>query len=446
MRPNRRDFCKLVAAAPLVASPLGRALAAAPKACDEFFILIHAAGGWDVTLWSDPRNERKGLIEPPSTDNTDIGALHHWKDAPLDGGTRTFEPVETRGMRLGPAIGGLYDLADRITIFNGLTMNTVSHPDGIAYSFTGRHLQGPRSSQASIDTVLASELGAGQTLPAVSVQFPSAFIDGLDRRAAPLVVDRIASISRSLSRSRLYDSDADRDAVTVLLSDEARQAASRSTLPGTMDGFAVQLANLRRMLTPEVQEIFDENKVRALHKELNFGSRNHASAFAAAAFAIEAMRRNLVRCVGFTAQGFDTHSAAHKNHALLLQDLFDLIALFIKQLDKTPHPTRTGRPLSAHTHILVLSDFCRTPMINVGGGRDHYPNNSALVISPKIKSGIVVGKSDAEQLLPAGKRKFADGERPISPPDLLTTFVSAFGVDVRRWFRDGEQMPELLTG
>src|SRR5205807_3385127 len=121
--------------------------AAAHARSDEFFVFVHAAGGWDVTLWADPRNERKGLIEPASTDNTEVGPLAHWKPVALDGDTETFEilePSDTK-LRLGPGIGALYDLRDRLTIINGLAMNTVSHPDGTVFSATGRHLAGGRA-------------------------------------------------------------------------------------------------------------------------------------------------------------------------------------------------------------------------------------------------------------------------------------------------------------
>ena len=60
--------------------------------------------------------------------------------------------------------------------------------------------------------------------------------------------------------------------------------------------------------------------------------------------------------------------------------------------DAAPHAHRDK--LSDHTHILVVSDFCRTPQINLAGGRDHYPNNSALVISPRFRRNFVFGKTD----------------------------------------------------
>jgi uncharacterized protein (DUF1501 family) len=92
----------------------------------------------------------------------------------------------------------------------------------------------------------------------------------------------------------------------------------------------------------------------------------------------------------------------------------------------------------------VVSDFCRTPQINLGMGRDHYPNNSALVVSPRFRANLVFGQTDRDQLLPQPVRRFTDGERAIAPPDLLATFLGAFGIDPRKYMRDGEVVRELL--
>ena len=54
-------------------------------------------------------------------------------------------------------------------------------------------------------------------------------------------------------------------------------------------------------------------------------------------------------------------------------------------------------------------------------------------------------QSDPEQILPVATRRFSDGERAMAPPDLLATFVSAFGVSPHKYFRDGEVVPELLA-
>jgi uncharacterized protein (DUF1501 family) len=451
LRPDRRSFLRAAAggaAAALASGPIPRALADAPSGESEFFVFVHASGGWDVTLWADPRNEKRGIVEPATSENTDVSQLHRWVDAPHDGDVKSFAFVRPPGSNItfGPGIGNLADLYDRLTVVNGLAMNTVSHPDGTAFSATGRHLNGSRAPASSVDTILASELGKTQLFPAVSVQFPSSYAGepGLDRRAVPLVVGQIGTISRSLVRGGQYDTEADRDAVTVLLSKEAQMIASRSTYPDVVQGVSLQYEGLRRMLGGNLQEVFTANRLKQEHPELDYKARFAGNAAVNAAFVVEALKRNVVRSVGFAMGGFDTHTNNYRFQAQTQQELFELMLALVRSLDKTPHPTRAGKKLSDHTHILVVSDFCRTPQINLAGGRDHYPNNSALVISPRFRGNHVVGKSDPDQVLPVATRRFVEAQRSIAPPDLLATFLSAFGVPPRRYMRDGEVVPELL--
>jgi hypothetical protein len=448
--PTRRTFLKLLSGG-LVAAMTGLpdvALADVTAAQQsEFFIFIIALGGWDVTLWADPRNEMKGIVHPASTTNTDTSQLKKWVDAPLAEGEKSFQLVRPKNSNLvfGPGIGELADMPDRITVINGLAMNTVAHPDGQVFSATGRHPQGGRVASSSIDTVLSNEFGKEQLLPTVSIRFPSAYIgDNLDRRVVPLAIDDVGAIARTVSRGTQYDASPERDRVTAMLSDEARDLAKRSTFPDVLDGLALQYDGLRKMLNSNLQEVFSTQGLQKAHPEFNYKSRFAGGPAVNAAFAVEAMKRNLVRCVSFAVGGFDTHANNYRYQAQTQQELFELVASTIKSLDAVSHPTKQGSKLSDHTHILVVSDFCRTPQINLGMGRDHYPNNSALVVSPKFKTNFVYGKTDVDQLLPAPVRKFTDGERAIAPPDLLATFVSAFGVDPRKYMRDGENVTELL--
>jgi hypothetical protein len=439
---RRRRFLQLLGGAAAMAT--GLPVWAAPKG-DDFFVFVHAAGGWDVTLWADPRNERIGLVEPASTDNTDTAGLARWTDAPLDGDTRTFAPLDDGRLVLGPGIGALYDLRDRLTVINGLAMNTVSHPDGIAYSATGRHLAGGRAPAASIDVAVASELGAAQMLPAVAIQFPSAFVgERLDRRAIPLRVASAATIARSLARSPAYLDGDDRAAITGVLTAEAAALARRSVFPGTYEKLAGQYAAQPLLVGGALEKAFAPKALQDAFPQFDYRSRTQAQGALSAAFTCAALGRNVVRSVGFALGGLDTHNQNYKQHARTLQDLFGVVASLVAVLDAAPHPTRTGAKLADHTHLLVFSEFCRTPQINLTGGRDHYPNNSALVISPRFRGGRVFGRTDRAQLLPADAKAFADGARPIAPPDLLATYLHAFGIAPRTYLRDGEVVPELL--
>jgi hypothetical protein len=445
---TRRRFLQMAAAAAFTDLLPMRALADATKANDgEFFIFIHASGGWDVTLWSDPRNEAKGLVHPASTDNTDKSQVRLWQDAPLDGATKTFQLIHPKNssMVFGPGIGALSEMPDRITVINGISMNTVAHPDGSTYSATGRHPQGGRVAASSIDTMLANELGLEQLLPTVSLRFPSAFIgDNLDRRAVPLAVDDVGSVGRTLFRTQLYDANPERDKVTALLSEEAADLATHSTYPGQLEGLDLQYKSLRRMLGTNLNEVFTANSLKQAQPELNYKGRFSGGPAVNAAFAIEAMKRNIVRCVSFQFGSFDTHGTNYKTHAQNQNELFDMIAALVRKLDATPHPTKQGAKLSEHTHILVVSEFCRTPQINLASGRDHYPNNSALVVSPRFKTNLTFSKTDPDQVLPMPAKKFTDGDRAIAPPDVLATMLGAFQIDPRKYMRDGEVVKELL--
>lgn len=443
---NRRTMLKLLGggAASIALRPQ---LFAAGVKTDQFFIIIHAAGGWDVTLWADPRNERKGLIEPASSANTENGHIKHWQPKKLDGGVMTFEPLApgNTSLRLGPAIGDLYDLRDRLTIVNGLAMNTVSHDDGTTFSVTGRHRQGGTIPASSVDVMLANEFGTMQMIPDVVLKFPASYVgDQLDRRVIPMRVPAVESLVKTLDRTDQYFSDDDRADITSVLTDEARRLAERARYPQAYEQLASQHQSLPALLGNDFKQAFATRALQAKYPGFNYQSRSQGTNALSAAFAVEALQRNLVRCVGFGLGGLDTHHANYRGHALTLQDMFDVVAQLVKLLDVTPHPVKTSAKLSEHTHILVLSEFCRTPQINLSGGRDHYPNNSALVISPRFKGGREFGKTDGEQLLPAISVKLSEA-RPIAPPDLLATFLGAFGIDSRRYIRDGEVVKEMLV-
>lgn len=448
---QRRNVLKVLTGAGVAAlgMPVFRSFAAPAAPSDEFFIFIHASGAWDVTVGLDPRNEEKGLIDPGSTGVIDEEALPLWQNdvAPLADGSFSFKLVRPAGnspLVFGPGIGPLLlAKADRLTVINGIAMNTVSHPDGTAFASTGRHLAGSKAVASSVDTMIADSLGAEQLFPVISLNFPSFYVgQGLDARVVPQQVSTIGTMASSLKRSELYDTAAGRDAVTAVLSQEASDLAAMASDAEALRSFNLQYESLRRMNKESLAQVFTTAFLQGKYPALFAG--NNAALATNAAFAVEMMSRNVVRCVSFAFGSFDTHTTNYRAQPATQQTLFNTIALLLDALDATPHPTKAGAKLADKTHILVVSDFCRTPQINVNSGRDHYPNGSALIVSPKFRSNFVYGKTDPEQLLPLPVGKFSDGMRAITPPDILSTFVSAFGADPKKYLRDGEVVKELL--
>jgi len=454
---NRRTFLKTLgaagAAASVVRTPIFPAFAAPGVWPDEFFLFIHAAGAWDVTLGLDPRNTKTGIIDPATSGpRGTVDLIPMWEDdsaAPIDGGLlysgpsfKIKVPSGSSPLTFGPTIGNLIKHYSRLTVINGISMNTVAHADGTAFSATGRHLAGTKAAASSIDTMMADVMGIDQLLPAVSVNFPSFYLPGPDRRAVPLAVSSIGAVAASLTRSAVYDSPGQRDAVNAVLSQEAKSLAAMSAEPDVMNGFALQFEGLRRINQQSLIDTFIPGKLQMAYPNFSYGDN---VAVINAAFAVEAMRKNIVRCVSFAFGSFDTHQTNYRQQPFIQQRLFNMLAALVDYLDITPHPTKLGDMLASHTHIMVFSDFCRTPQINLTLGRDHYPNNSALLISPRLRSNFVIGKTDAEQLLPMATVPFASGTRAITPADILYTFVKAFGGDPRKYLRDGEEIPGLIA-
>jgi uncharacterized protein (DUF1501 family) len=128
-------------------------------------------------------------------------------------------------------------------------------------------------------------------------------------------------------------------------------------------------------------------------------------------------RRLVERGVPFievTLGGWDTH-----------QNNFDAVKGLCGTLDSAWAQLMTDlevRGLLESTTIIWMGEFGRTPRINQGKGRDHYPNAwSAVLAGGGIKGGQAHGKTIADGTRPDGEAN--------SVPDLLATLCTALGID-----------------
>ncbi|MBI3866091.1 MAG: DUF1501 domain-containing protein [Planctomycetia bacterium] len=108
----------------------------------------------------------------------------------------------------------------------------------------------------------------------------------------------------------------------------------------------------------------------------------------------------------------------------------------------------SARGLLDSTLVLLLTDFGRTPTINKGAGRDHWPGVfSILAAGAGIPGGQVIGSSD--------RLGAAPHERPVTPQDVAATLYHLLGLDAHQEYKGvdgrahlmldrGEPLPELL--
>ena len=83
------------------------------------------------------------------------------------------------------------------------------------------------------------------------------------------------------------------------------------------------------------------------------------------------------------------------------------------------------RGLLESTLVVMMGEFGRTPKLNAGGGRDHWPRAGfACLAGGGVRGGQVIGATDAHGEVPS--------ERPVSPPDLAFSMLKLLGVDPAR--------------
>jgi hypothetical protein len=111
---------------------------------------------------------------------------------------------------------------------------------------------------------------------------------------------------------------------------------------------------------------------------------------------------------------WDSHEKLFRRHRQLIPPSDQALSALVEDLD--------ARGLLGTTLVVTLAEFGRTPKINPGGGRDHWPDcYSVLLAGGGVTGGAVYGASDKIGAYPA-----AD---PVTPADLAATIYWRFGID-----------------
>jgi hypothetical protein len=88
--------------------------------------------------------------------------------------------------------------------------------------------------------------------------------------------------------------------------------------------------------------------------------------------------------------------------------------------------------------VVVNSEFGRTPKINAGGGRDHWPRVFSIVLAGGgIRRGQVYGASDALAAEPA--------RTPLSVEDYAFTVYHLLGIDPRKDLMSPGNRPQAIV-
>ncbi len=93
-----------------------------------------------------------------------------------------------------------------------------------------------------------------------------------------------------------------------------------------------------------------------------------------------------------------------------------------------------------NTLVVCMGEFGRTPQINPRTGRDHYPNAFSIALAGGgIKGGQVIGDT--------GGTGVAVVQRPVTIPDLFSSFYKALGINPRKELMSSVGRPvKILEG
>jgi uncharacterized protein (DUF1501 family) len=122
-----------------------------------------------------------------------------------------------------------------------------------------------------------------------------------------------------------------------------------------------------------------------------------------------------VRCVTLSFGSWDRHGGNFERLPEQLTKLDMGITALVEDLH--------ARGLDQDVSVIAWGEFGRTPRINPGGGRDHWPQAScALLAGGGMRMGQVIGSTNRLGEVPL--------DRPIHYQDVFATLYKQLGIDV----------------
>lgn len=380
---NRRKFLKTsaLATAGLTAAstlPIKKARAAVPA---RQYVFINLGGGWDSTQVCDPKPQYPATVDTPPGQMLSYG-----------GGTfEVWDPI-LPNMPTGPnapdsVVKQFFDAYwDQTCIIKGVGLRSVAHTICAERTYTGK--QGGTS--PDIPTIIGFETAQDLPVPYLNIRGPG--------WAGPLG----AAVGRIGATGQLRT-----------LIDPTRANWPLSFLPTLQDEADIErfhLANAERVRATRgslgynkariddfTESLGRADQLRDDGKNLNFGGGNLLGQLTTALSAFE---------LGLTAvvmvndgAGYDTHGGNNQAQGPAQSAVFGAIHTFLDELQLRPGST-PGSNMLDETCVIVMSEMTRTPRLNGGQGKDHWPVGCTFTVGAGVAGGTIVGDTgDAQRAL-----------------------------------------------
>jgi uncharacterized protein (DUF1501 family) len=379
-------------------------------------------------------------------------------DAPLEvRGTYQSIATATPGVRVGEYIPKLAKQTKRLAIVRSVHHRSSAHGKGMYWNITGHpppepttaaNLPPTRSDWPCLGAMVGCFARPARGFP-VAVQIPYPLVDNKTLQAGdnagwlgqardPVLVRPPAGrpyggVSRDLGAPVLQLADGidqDRFGARRGLAERLERAPKGESF----DRFRTMASDL--LCSPKVRSAFDVTREDVRLRD-RYGDHVCGQSVLLARRLTEAgVPFVQVVCAagdlnGSAGDHWDTHG---NNFVRLKRDLLPplerALCALLDDLD--------DRGRLAETLVVVLTEFGRTPKINGGAGRDHYPNvYSVAFAGGGVRGGQVHGSSDRIGAFPR--------EKPCGPADLHATIFHALGIRGDATLTDNLGRPIPLT-
>lgn len=363
---NRRDFLQFSG---LSGVALGAGLvpfqSLASSQSDLNFVFVFNSGGWDPTRVFANCFEQRAVDMELDSGLSNIGDLRWVDHVDRPSVTNFFERYHSRSV-----------------IFNGLLVPSVAHGNCRRLMMTGTSNDGASdwaaiiAGGASMELALPQMVLSGPSYPGqhgVSVTRA-----GTGGQLDALLSGEVLDWSDQLTERPPVRAEDRMDSYLV------RRAAA-----------AVDSANLPR--AKELYEAYEASLVRGvelkdLQDVINWSAGGSLAAQGNLAGQLLNLGISRTVMMNHGGSGWDSHQNNDQTQSQSWESLFGGLLDTADRFDTLPG--RNGGSLLDETVFVVMSEMGRTPALNNGEGKDHWPYTSALVMGPGLTGGRVIGATD----------------------------------------------------
>lgn len=356
------------------------------------------------------------------------------KPGTATGGPFAALPTGIGDLALSEHLPRLVKRAPRLAVVRSLTSKESSHGRARDLMHFG-YRPNPSVDYPTLGSIAALEVGdrEGDLPPFVQIGGTPRSAGHLPAECAPFFIANGDEQVANLDCPQCEQQQAQGEGAADARPDRDRLEALRAAVDGefrerghgrTVDLYETRRRAARRLMQSPLKKAFDLSQESDATVR-RYGPRGFGSSMLMARRLIEAG----VAAVEVELSGFDTHSENFPRHQKLCATLDPALSALVDDLIE--------RDLYDRTLVVCMGEFGRTPNINAGGGRDHWPNNFCVLLGGGgIKQGVVVGRTD--------ERGETIVERPVQVADLFATFAELLGFDRDKEFNPTTRRPTKL--